>query len=178
MEFYYMNERANVNLTMSSQCNEQNLTRGDSWAKDRLNSSNWKAHKATLSLCLQTLESTFNKTMKTTIIDTSRDLNWEYANGSQPEGTVCLTRQYDGLDFCLGRDDLMRWSSAIQKTWEGAALLLKGADNYYTGQWVPNIIGDILGPTPAVCNPDLGPGYGLQGFTRRVQNIAISMSNA
>lgn len=64
------------------------------------------------------------------------------------------------------------------ETWEGAGLLYKGADNYYTGQWVPNVIGDIFGPAPADCNPDLGPGFAFAGFKRRINNIAVSMSNA
>jgi hypothetical protein len=119
--------------------------------------------------------------METTVVETHRNLKWVQTETVMEDGDtfiICLAEPYENLEFCVGKDDLIQWSGAIQKIWEGAGLLWKNADNYYTGQWVPNIIGDIFGPAPAICNPNLGPGYGFEGFQRRINNIAISMSNA
>lgn len=60
----------------------------------------------------------------------------------------------------------------------GCSDVEEGADTYYTGQWVPNLVADIMGPTPTPCDPNLGPGYGLEGFTRRINNIAVAIGNA
>jgi hypothetical protein len=70
-----------------------------------------------------------------------------------------------------------QWSESIRGTLKGAASMYDGVDNYYTGQWVPGIVADILGPKPETCNPNLGPGYGFEGFARRINNIATSMTN-
>lgn len=53
-------------------CNDQSLPRGDyrAWKEQLTNVSNWKAYRGSLNLCLQTLYSTYNTSMETTIIDT------------------------------------------------------------------------------------------------------------
>jgi hypothetical protein len=116
--------------------------------------------------------------MKTTIIETQNELKWKSFDRFATNGTVCLTQPYNGDKFCVGEGDLMQWSTSLARTMEGAASIQEDSDSYYTGQWIPNILGDILGPTPAACDPNLGSGYELEGFTRRVNNIAIAMSNA
>jgi hypothetical protein len=159
-------------------CNEQKQSRGADWSKQFNDASNWKAYKGTLSLCLQTLSSTYNNTMNTTVIETQKELRWKSFDKNKDNGTVCLTKPYKGDNFCVGQGDLMQWSTSLARTLEGAASMQEDYDNYYTGQWVPNIVGDIMGPNPVACDPNLGPGYGLEGFTRRVNAIAIAMSNA
>lgn len=116
--------------------------------------------------------------METTIVDTRKDLKWKPVKTLLVNDTVCLAQPYNGEDFCVGADDLQQWSSSLQKTMEGAAMLEAGGDNYYTGQWVPEIVADIMGPVPASCDPNMGSGYGFEGFTNRINNIAIAMSNA
>jgi hypothetical protein len=171
---------ADVFVAHYPQCNDQGKSRGDSKQfKEQLNfASNWKAYKGTFNLCLQTLSSTYNNTMNTTIIETQKDLKWKSKTPGGLNGTVCLSQPHKGENFCVGSHDLQQWSTSLARTLEGAATLYADADNYYKGQWVPNIVGDILGPTPAACDPTLGPHFDRDGFTRRVNNIAISMSNA
>jgi hypothetical protein len=162
------------------QCNAQGHSRGsyDEWKKQRTDASNWKAFKGSLNLCLQTLSSTFNNTMNTTVIDTHRALTWKPKIGRDGVDSVCLSQPFQGNDYCVGGKDLGQWPSSIQRTWEGAAAMQADWDNYYTGQWVPNIVADIIGPNPVICDPNLGPGYGLEGFIRRINNMAVSMTNA
>jgi hypothetical protein len=60
------------------QCNDENQPRWgyDQWKKQINDASNWKAFKGTLTLCLQTLSSTYNKTMNTTVIGIHKDQAW------------------------------------------------------------------------------------------------------
>jgi hypothetical protein len=165
------------------QCNDQNQTRGDlkPWRSQLSEASNWKAFKGTLNLCLQTLSSSYNNTMNTTITETHKGLTWKLTdpkNTVSQIGAVCLSEPFQNKDYCVGERDLMQWASSIQRTWEGAAAMQEDWDNYYTGQFVPNIVADVIGPNPVMCDPNLGPGYGLEGFTRRINNIAVAMTNA
>ncbi|KAH3917227.1 hypothetical protein HBI56_120650 [Parastagonospora nodorum] len=148
------------------------------WSERLREAANWKALKGSLNLCLQTLSSEYNNTMKTRIIDTKNDLQWAAQDPRDEDTTICLSEPYNGDSFCVGAKDLWRWSSALDRTLEGAAMIAEDYDNYYSGQWVPNIVGDILGPTPATCDPNLESNYGVEGFKRRIDNIAIAMSNA
>ena len=167
---------SNIYTAYFPPCNKQKQSWGndDQWTVERDTASNWKAYKATLSLCLQTLSSAFNSTMETKIMETRKDLKWK----SSDAGKICLAEPYKGDIFCVGEQDIQQWSSSLQRTLDGAAMLQVGADNYYTGQWVPNLVADIIGPSPAKCDPTVSSGYDLEGFTRRINNLAISMSNA
>jgi hypothetical protein len=171
---------ANIYVAYYPPCNDQKQSRGNysQWTNQLKDASNWKAYKGTLSLCLQTLKSTFNNTMETIVLQTQKDLHWKAHDKFGTNGTVCLEQPYRGDNFCVGERDLEQRSSSLAQTWEGAASIQADSDNYYTGKWVPNIVDDVIGPNPTVCDPDLGPGYGMEGFTRRINNIAIAMSNA
>jgi hypothetical protein len=164
---------ADVFMAWYSPCNDQRQPRGV-WTEEAHIASNWKAMRGTISLCLQTLKSEYNTTMETTVIDTHTDISWASVN----ETKICLAQPFDGENFCVGESDLQQWSTSLEKTSEGAAMIEPGADNYYTGQWVPQIVLDILGPTAAVCDPNQDPDFGVTAFTRRINNIAIAMSNA
>jgi hypothetical protein len=165
-------------------CNSHNKTRAvedpDQWATGVNDAANWKAYKGTLSLCLQTLSSTYNNTMQTRVVNTQNELKFRPHNPMKDRGVpLCLSESNQGDEFCVGDGDLEQWTSALARSLEGAASIERsGSDNYYTGQWVPSMVGDILGPTPADCNPNLDEVYGLQGFTQRIDNIATAMSNA
>ncbi|KAF1937071.1 hypothetical protein EJ02DRAFT_477847 [Clathrospora elynae] len=139
-------------------CNDQSQTRLD-WRGELNNASNWKAFKGSLTLCLQTLDSSFNSTMRTTI--------------------TCLSDRHGDDDFCVGGADLLEWSAQVSRSLNGSASIYFEYDNYFTGQWVPKILTDIIGETPAYCLPDAetGVGLGLEGFMRRINNIAVYMTN-
>ncbi|KAF2027809.1 hypothetical protein EK21DRAFT_102269 [Setomelanomma holmii] len=127
---------------------------------------------ATLSICIQGLRSSFNNTMRTEIVETRHDLKWN------DHYEHCLTEPYKGDNFCIGAPDIAQWNMMLERTFKDSAYLNAGGDNYFKGQWALLIVNDVVGPTPAFCNPNMGLGYGFEGFTRRANNVAISISNA
>jgi hypothetical protein len=166
---------SDIFVTYYPPCDDQNEARQElDWLRGSFIASNWKAMKGTLSLCLQTLKSEYNTTMETTVVDTHTDVKWKLVSEYQ----VCLAEPFNGENFCVGTSNLRQWSSSLKKSLESAAEIQAGGDNYYTGQWVPQIVQDILGPTVASCDPSQDPGFGLTAFKRRTNNIAIAMSNA
>ncbi|KAJ5057850.1 hypothetical protein J3E72DRAFT_344558 [Bipolaris maydis] len=114
--------------------------------------------------------------MQTEIIDTKIDLDWQIkpgvSNGSQYR--YCVTGQ-NNEEFCVGDTDITEWEYLMAKSLTGAAAIYPNETDYgFTGQYAPNIATDVLGDSPAYCNGSTVEG----GFKRRMNNIAISMSNA
>tara|TARA_R110002003_G_scaffold46_21_gene3874 strand:+ start:13317 stop:14207 length:891 start_codon:yes stop_codon:yes gene_type:complete len=153
-------------------CNDDNKAWEFGVIGNYRNASNWRIFKGTLNICIQTLKASFNNSMTTQIVDTREDLRWSR------EYLSCLSEPYKGDKYCVGSSDMVQWSTLLERNFKGAATLAPGGDNYFVGQWTPLVVDDIIGPTPTTCNATLGPGYGLEGFTRRVNNVAISISNA
>jgi hypothetical protein len=91
---------------------------------------------------------------------------------------VCTPGPGASNNYCVGKEDLHQWTSLITRIWRGAVMILEGYDNYYTGQYIPTIVEDIIGPSPGKCNPNLGPNFGRDGFKRRIETIAVAMSEA
>ncbi|PSN65746.1 hypothetical protein BS50DRAFT_677115 [Corynespora cassiicola Philippines] len=50
-----------------------------------------------------------------------------------------------------------------------------GGDDYYSGPWTLFLTSDILGQELSIC--DTSPNLGLAGFQRRINNIAVSITN-
>lgn len=135
--------------------------------------SDWTILKGTLNVCVQTLKSSFNNSMRTEIVESRSDLRWDNSN------EVCISEPYKGDKFCVGSRDIMQWSYLLKKSVKGAAELNPGpgGSNVFKGQWTPLIVNEIVGPMPLKCNSTLFPSLGIQGFTRRINSIATSMSN-
>jgi hypothetical protein len=58
-----------------------------------------------------------------------------------------------------------------------AGLQFEGGHPYYIyGDQTAAFVSEIIGPEPEKCNK--GPGLGIDAFKRRVNNVAISMTNA
>ncbi|KAF3041318.1 hypothetical protein E8E12_005682 [Didymella heteroderae] len=50
-------------------------------------------------------------------------------------------------------------------------------DHYYVySNWAPNLGRDVLGRDPGICST--GDNYGMKGYERRMNSIAVSLSNA
>lgn len=47
---------------------------------------------------------------------------------------------------------------------------------YYYGDRLPTLVSDIVGPVPTECSK--APGLGIEGFKTRVNNVAMSLTNA
>lgn len=155
-------------------CDHNGKPRAD-WAGQRNDAANWQGFSGTLTLCLQTLKSTYNSTMQTEIIDTQIDLDWQIkpgvSNGSQYR--YCVTGK-DNEEYCVGDADITEWEFLMAKSLTGAAAIYPNETEHgFTGQFAPNIATDVLGDSPAHCN-----GSVEGGFEKRMNNIAISMSNA
>ena len=63
----------------------------------------------------------------------------------------------------------------LRTVFNGTASLKYGGDNYYTSSSMLTVVGDIYGPDPIDCS--LEPGLGIQGFERRLSDVAISLTN-
>jgi hypothetical protein len=155
-------------------CDHDGKPRVD-WAGQRNDAANWKGFRGSLTLCLQTLSSTYNSTMQTKIIDTQINLDWQIKPGvsNNSQYRYCVTGQ-DNEEYCVGDTDITEWEYLMAKSLTGAAALYPNETSYsFTGQFAPNIATDVLGDSPAHCT-----GSAVGGFERRMNNIAISMSNA
>jgi hypothetical protein len=155
-------------------CDHDGKPRAD-WAGQRNDAANWKGFQGSLTLCLQTLSSTYNSTMQTKIIDTQIDLDWQIKPGvsNNSQNRYCVTG-LDNEEYCVGDTDITEWEYLMAKSLTGAAAVYPNETSYgFTGQFAPNIATDVLGDSPAYCTRSA-----VGGFAQRMDNIAISMSNA
>jgi hypothetical protein len=139
--------------------------------------SSWKAFRANTRLCLQTLNSTFSSSTTTTVIDSKSDLTWKLSNTSF-EGTDLNQQwctEHKSENFCIDRGTLQAMGGQVALTFNNSASLIPGGDDYYETRWSPNLVHDVLGSAPTECSNETG--LGLDGFKKRVQNVAISMTN-
>jgi hypothetical protein len=155
-------------------CGSDGKSRAD-WTGQRNDAANWKGFQGSLTLCLQTLSSTYNSTMETKVIDTQINLDWQIKPGvsNNSQYRYCVSGRTDE-EYCIGDTDITEWEYLIAKSLTGAAAIYPNETSYgFTGQFAPNIATDVLGDSPAYCTGSV-PG----GFERRMKNIAVSMSNA
>lgn len=139
------------------------------------NTQYWRAHRATLNMCFQRLNSSFhNSTMHTEVLESKIDIAWRAVatNGSpdicgdSPDGTHCVREDYiKSWAFNLYSDGALN----------GTASTFPGGDNYYKPNEIRKFVIDVLGFDPTICQND--ESLGFAGFEKRMQNIATSMSN-
>jgi hypothetical protein len=156
-------------------CDHDGKLRTD-WEGQRNDAANWKGFQGSLTLCLQTLNSTYNSTKETKVIDTQINLDWQIKPGvsNNSQYRYCVTGQ-DNEEYCVGDEDITGWEYLMARSLTGAAAVYPNESSYgFIGQFAPNIVADVLGDSPAYCTGSAVEG----GFERRMKNIAISMSNA
>ncbi|PSN65754.1 hypothetical protein BS50DRAFT_397207 [Corynespora cassiicola Philippines] len=140
------------------------------WSESREDPKRWKAHRATLEYCLHTIKPTSNSSMETKIIETKKDLKWEK---DEKNPRYCHTE--NGEDFCV-RDS---WQMARQLdqifNGMGSYWSVDNGDNYYKGPWTLFLTNDILGDNVSRCDTD--PNLGFAGFQRRMDNVAVAITN-
>lgn len=140
------------------------------WSTAREDPKRWKAYKASLHYCLQTLNSTgSNSSTTTTTVNTNTDLTWKDSRSDNT--TYCHTE--DGEDFCVNNTVLIR--NQLDQMFNGIGSYWIGGDDYYSGLWTLFLTSDILGQELSIC--DTSPNLGLAGFQRRINNIAVSITN-
>lgn len=164
-------------------CDNQSETRGfDRWLEERKDPKNWKAFKGSFQPCLQTLKTIYlNATTATNVLETQDNLSWELIGGASSDpysnGSFCYTRP-DGENeqYCISAKDMREiFEQGIGPLFKGTGSFATAGDNYFIGDWIPTLATDIIGNDPVVCSPSAG---GLHGFTRRLDNIAASLTNA
>ncbi|KAF2727672.1 hypothetical protein EJ04DRAFT_581854 [Polyplosphaeria fusca] len=161
---------SDVYLLYYPPCDDQGNSRFEEWSTDLKDLKNWQAYKATFNVCLQTLNSTYNSSMQTKIIETRKDFEWH----TNSTGNFC-TSPADDETYCIGTKDVEQFQLQFKSMFNGSGSFWPGGDNYYSGRWVPIVALDVMGPDPTKC--DTSPSIGMTGFQRRVDNIAMSITN-
>jgi hypothetical protein len=151
----------------------------EAWQPMQLDKNNWKAFKGTLELCVQTLTtSVINGTTTTHVASDRIDQGFEWLDASNTTvfyPTQDLQNSSGRVPYSMGADSMQQLSSAIEYTFYGMANLEPGGDNYWDNEVELSIAQDIYGEDALVCNPD--PDLGISGFGRRLDNVAVSLTN-
>ncbi|KAF2741367.1 hypothetical protein EJ04DRAFT_480683 [Polyplosphaeria fusca] len=160
-------------------CNDEGNDREDSSKREQFyETQNWRAYKASFNLCIQTLQADFNITMNTTVINQEdKDIEWQKGESESDVGGEWCTER-DDENLCIGNQTMQGMARELAALFVGSASLIPAGDNYFDGQWSPTLVTDVLGSDPTACDPDYLPLHGIRGFTKRMHNIAVSMSNA
>jgi hypothetical protein len=97
-------------------CDHDGKPRAD-WAGQRNDAANWEGFQGSLTLCLQTLSSTYNSTMQTKIIDTQINLDWQIKPGvsNHSQYRYCVTGQ-NNEEYCVGDTDIIEWEYLVAKS--------------------------------------------------------------
>jgi hypothetical protein len=141
-------------------------------------SQNWRAYKATFSLCLQTLNSSYiNSILRTEILREEKEIAWEdrYSQENVYAHPLCGNLDREDEDYCTDMLYLQSANKQLTSTFTTTAVL--DVDNAYSTAWGPTLVADVLGSNPQNCTLN-ETTLGFNGFTRRIKNVAISMSNA
>lgn len=156
----------------------------------------WRGFKASFKLSLFRLKSTYRQTMNTEILQTYDDLGW--SNSSYPSIAGLVERhmycvEQDSDKFCIRSDKLsalgdnldwamnpnMMWASyipvALNSTKVGGATELSYQMKY--ADRAQYLMPDVLGKKSIFrCKNETK--IGLEGFTRKMNNVATSLSNS
>jgi hypothetical protein len=143
------------------------------WTQIHGDVKNWKAFHGTVDLCLLNLSSAVtNATTTTTIVnrvDTDPFL-WDYS------GDIVFFPDSDNrptfnITFASARSLAQHLFSMVN----GSGLLTP-AYNSWDNEWTFSMARDIYGGDPFVCSPE--PVGGLPALGRRLNNVALSLTNA
>ena len=161
--------------------NDGNNIDSDEWVAQKNNPKNWKAFKATMGFCLQTVNSTFNTSMETIVTSTKGNLEWvgNPTTSQRPRPTeYCHNGEGSGGTYCLTESSIQQFGELLKSVFTGLGSFYGPAqgDNYYRGQWTTQIASDIMGNNISRC--DLSPNLGFAGFQRRLENVAVAMTNS
>ncbi|OAL52965.1 hypothetical protein IQ07DRAFT_629469 [Pyrenochaeta sp. DS3sAY3a] len=156
----------------------------------------WRGFRASFRLALFTLKSTYEQHMTTEVVQTYDDPSWIISPLISATGLVerqLYCTEHDGEQFCLRNDKIhtigeqldyamdpsMMWASympvILNQTKSGGVTETSYFLNYAErGQY---LLPDVLG-TKSMFTCENETGIGLEGFTRKMDNMAISLSNA
>ena len=141
------------------------------------NPRNWRALKGTLSICIQTLDTSYYERTFTRV-HAIPDTTWKYhtvvGSGWTSEGAY---RSTGPEKMCVGSEVFNAAANTLQKTFKISANLAPCKASAFFTEWAPQLVVDTLGHHPSVCTTNPGDSSALTGFAGRLQNISISMTN-
>ncbi|PVH93549.1 hypothetical protein DM02DRAFT_733063 [Periconia macrospinosa] len=138
---------------------------------------NWRAYKASVGLCLQTLSTNYNSSTNTSIISSHRDVVWEnkkdefnisYWHTNHPSAP--------GDDFSIRESTADYIGGQLGMLFNISASAAPGGVNYLFGSVAGTAVtNDLYGTNPLVCSNNTENG--LKGFTKRLDNLVNSINN-
>lgn len=135
----------------------------------------WRAHRSTLKLCLQQLNSSYyNSTMHTELLESKIDIAWRAENISKT-GTNDICTDSPDATHCVEEKYLSAWAWNLLGVLNGNASTAPGGDNHYEPAEMRRFLTDLVGIDPTLCSHDANLGY--PALERRFQNMASAMSN-
>lgn len=156
------------------------------WLKIKGNYRNWKAFKASLHLCLQTLTSSFANGITETVSrqnTESGDSQWQILEPIT-EWTPISTVYYHPnespakLEYYMNTSSLAAIGDQLFISLNGSALIPATGQYRWSSDWTFNLGQAIYGSDPMTCvPPNLSSGTGIYGFERVLNNVAISLTN-
>lgn len=153
-------------------CNALGSVGGD----DKANASNWKAMEVTLSICLQKLSSTFaNSTMDTTVHPNTADPAWQVLpTGTNSGRKFCTKPEGVEASYCLSDKHMENFADEMKSVFEGSASFA-GNVKYYS-EYTAELVRDLFGNSTSNCT--ISPEVGITNFKKRIDSVAIAMTNA
>lgn len=146
------------------------------------NISNWQTYKATFTPCVQTLSSVYNMTTNTTVLHVENIPDWTVdLSLSDFDGLIpgYSATDSDGQQYSITAGMNMFFEANIFSGFNGSAGFFRRnhrEGGHYTGDIMPYMMRDIIGTYYNDCKSD--PTRGYNGFARRMNNVAIALTNA
>ncbi|KAH7363700.1 hypothetical protein BKA66DRAFT_573396 [Pyrenochaeta sp. MPI-SDFR-AT-0127] len=177
------NSIADVYITYFSACRATNNTFGkpaeDELSMARANLTNWRAFRGSFELCVHNLTtSIINGATNTSIVERVDKQPW-IARG---EDNVVLyaeagnTSSSDRVPFSIDVSSLLALGDVMRLTLNGSAKMRAKSDKKWENSEQIILAQDVYSADPEICSP--GPNTDINGFRNRMQNIALSLTNA
>jgi hypothetical protein len=139
--------------------------------------SSWRAYRATLSACLQRLNSSITGgATNTVVLEENIPSNW--SNVSINVGTsnhTAIQTHHSNQNFFLTHYGVGALWSGLQYKLRGNGSYIIGGETYFTSDTLAILTNDVNGNNSPSCNED--PALGFNGFDRRMKNFAVALSN-
>lgn len=174
-----LNTLVDIYLIYTPPCAMLNTTNSDPNSPEPYyNLSSWRAYRATLSACIQRLNSSVTKgTANTNVLEENIPSNWSQADvdvGPSTNVTAIQTHHANQSFFLTEYGVLALWNG-LQHRLRGNGSYIPGGDTYFTSDTLAVLTNDVNGEDSLHCNED--PALGFNGFDRRMKNLAVALSN-
>lgn len=176
---------AEVFITYFSACRATNNNTGTPNDKEllaaRLQRKNWRAFKGVFELCIQNLTtSIINGATNTSILNRADVLPWVTSEGNEPN----ISYPYAAYDssstrrqpYSVDAQSLRALGDVMRLTLNGSTIMRENSERRWENSAQIILAQDIYSGHPQICIPS--QNNDIWGFRNRMQNIAISLTNA